>query len=81
MSNTLPSECIITVGGKQGIFNAMAALINEGDEVLIPSPYWVTFPEIAKFLRAKPVFIDTESTGFVLTAEMVCDSITPKSNS
>jgi aspartate aminotransferase len=75
----LPSECIITVGGKQGIFNAIAALINEGDEVLIPSPYWVTFPEIVKFLRANPVFIDTESTGFVLTADRVRDSITPKS--
>jgi aspartate aminotransferase len=75
----LPSECIITVGGKQGIFNAMAALVNEGDEVLIPSPYWVTFPEIVKFLRANPVFIDTESTKFVLTADRVRDSITPKS--
>ncbi len=75
----LSSECIITVGGKQGIFNAMAALINEGDEVLIPSPYWVTFPEIVKFLRANPVFIDTASSNFVLTADMVRDSITPKS--
>lgn len=73
------SECIITVGGKQGIFNAMAALVNEGDEVLIASPYWVTFPEIAKFLRAQPVFIDTESTGFILTADMLRASITPKS--
>jgi aspartate aminotransferase len=74
-----PSESIITVGGKQGIFNAMAALLNEGDDVLIPSPYWVTFPEIAKFLRANPVYIDTESTEFVLTADMVRDAITPKS--
>src|SRR5258705_3172461 len=50
-----PSESIVTVGGKQGIFNAMAALLNAGDDVLIPSPYWVTFPEIARFLRARPV--------------------------
>lgn len=75
----LPSECIITAGGKQGIFNAMAALVNEGDEVLIPSPYWVTFPEIVKFLRANPVYIDTESSDFVLTADMVRAAITSKS--
>jgi aspartate aminotransferase len=74
-----PSECIITVGGKQGIFNAIAALVNEGDDVLIPSPYWVTFPEIAKFLRANPLFIETESNEFVLTADLVRQAITPKS--
>jgi len=74
-----PSETIITIGGKQGIFNAMAAVINQGDDVLIPAPYWVTYPEIAKFLRANPVIIETEANDFVLTAEMVRQSITPKS--
>ncbi len=74
-----PSETIITVGGKQGIFNAMAAVVNEGDEVLIPVPYWVTYPEIVKFLRANPVPIETEMNDFVLTADMVRDSITDKS--
>lgn len=74
-----PSECIITVGGKQGIFNAIAALVNQGDDVLIPSPYWVTFPEIVKFLRANPLIIDSEATEFVLTADMVRAAITPKS--
>ena len=72
------SESIVTVGGKQGIFNAMAALVNAGDDVLIPSPYWVTFPEIARFLRATPIFIDTASTDFVLTADMVREAITPR---
>jgi aspartate aminotransferase len=72
-----PPEVIVTVGGKQGIFNAMAALLNPGDDVLIPSPYWVTFPEIARFLRTRPVFIDTAPTDFVLTADMVRDAITP----
>jgi aspartate aminotransferase len=72
------SESIVTVGGKQGIFNAMAALLNAGDDVLIPSPYWVTFPEIARFLRATPIFIDTASTDFVLTADMVRETITPR---
>lgn len=73
-----PAEVLVTVGGKQAIFNAMATLLNPGDEVLIPSPYWVTFPEIARFLRAKPVFIDTEANGFLLTAEHVRNAITDK---
>ncbi|HMG34385.1 MAG TPA: pyridoxal phosphate-dependent aminotransferase [Blastocatellia bacterium] len=73
-----PSDVLVTVGGKQAIFNAMAALVDPGDEVLIPRPYWVTFPEIARFLRAEPVFIDTAPTHFLLTAEIVRQSITPK---
>src|SRR5262249_14299954 len=73
-----PSEVRVTMGGKQAIFNAMATAVNPGDDVLIPSPYWVTFPEIVKFLRARPVFIDTEPNDFLLTAEMVRDSITPR---
>jgi aspartate aminotransferase len=74
-----PSETIITIGGKQGIFNAMAAVVNSGDDVLIAAPYWVTYPEIVKFLRANPVIIETEANDFVLTAEMVRHTITPKS--
>ncbi|HLF82634.1 MAG TPA: pyridoxal phosphate-dependent aminotransferase [Blastocatellia bacterium] len=73
-----PSEVLVTMGGKQAIFNAMATLLNPGDEVLIPSPYWVTFPEIAKFLRARSVVIDTEPSGFLLTARSVSDSIGPR---
>jgi len=67
-----------TAGGKQAIFNACVTLLNPGDEVLIPKPYWVTFPEIAVFARATPVFIETEETGFVLTVEQVERAITPK---
>jgi len=73
-----PSEVLVTMGGKQAIFNAMATLLNPGDEVLIPSPYWVTFPEIVKFLNASPVFIDTEPSDFLLTARAVSDSIGPR---
>src|SRR5262249_29229577 len=73
-----PSDVLVTVGGKQAIFNAMAALVDPGDEVLIPRPYWVTFPDIARFLRAAPLFIDTAPTHFLLTAEIVRQSITPK---
>jgi len=72
------SEVIVTVGAKQALFNSMAALLNPGDEVLIPAPYWVTFPEIARFLRATPVFLETEPNGFLLTAEAVANAITPR---
>src|ERR1041385_7917209 len=61
-----PANVLVTIGGKQAIFNAMATLLNPDDEVLIPSPYWVTFPEIAKFLRARIGIIDTEATQFLL---------------
>ncbi|HEY7910941.1 MAG TPA: aminotransferase class I/II-fold pyridoxal phosphate-dependent enzyme, partial [Blastocatellia bacterium] len=70
-----PSEALVTMGGKQAIYNAMATLLDPGDEVLIPSPFWVTFPEIAKFLGARPVYIDTEPNKFLLTAEMVRERI------
>lgn len=73
-----PSEALVTIGGKQAIFNAMGTLLNPGDEVLIPSPYWVTFPEIAKFFRARPVIVDTEPSGFLLTARAVADAIGPR---
>lgn len=71
-------EVMATSGGKQAIFNAVVSLANPGDEVLIPKPYWVTFPEIAVFARATPVFIETEETDFVLTAEQVERAITPR---
>jgi aspartate aminotransferase len=73
-----PSEVMATAGGKQAIFNAGVTLLNPGDEVLIPKPYWVTFPEIAVFAGAKPVFIETEETAFVLTVDQVEHAITPK---
>lgn len=72
------SEVMATAGGKQAIFNAGVTLLNPGDEALIPKPYWVTFPEIAVFAGAKPVFIETEETGFVLTVDQVERAITPK---
>lgn len=72
------AEVMATSGGKQAIFNAVVSLIEPGDEVLIPRPYWVTFPEVVVFARGTPVYIDTEDTGFVLTAEHVERAITPK---
>jgi aspartate aminotransferase len=72
------SEVMATAGGKQAIFNAIVSLVNAGDEVLIAKPYWVTFPEIVKFAGATPVLIETEETGFQLTAEQVRRAITPR---
>lgn len=65
-------------GGKQALFNAACTLLNPGDDVLIPKPFWVTFPEIVTFCRANSVFIDTEQTGFILTAAQVAAAITDK---
>lgn len=74
-----PGECIITVGGKHAIYNAVMAVIQEGDEVLIPSPYWVSFPDIVKIAGGEPVFVETQaSTGFSLRAEQLQEAITPR---
>ncbi|PYT00396.1 MAG: pyridoxal phosphate-dependent aminotransferase [Acidobacteria bacterium] len=73
-----PSEVAAACGGKQALFNAACTLLNPGDDVLIPKPYWVTFPEIATFCGANSVFIETEATNFVLTADQVRDAITDK---
>jgi aspartate aminotransferase len=72
------SEVMATAGGKQAIFNAVVTLIDPGDEVLIPKPYWVTFPEVVVFAGGTPVFIETEETDFVLTPEQVERAITPR---
>jgi aspartate aminotransferase len=73
-----PNEVMATAGGKQAIFNAVVTLLNPGDEALIAKPYWVTFPEIAVFAGATPVFIETEETDFVLSAAQVEHAITPR---
>jgi aspartate aminotransferase len=72
------NEVMSTSGGKQAIFNAVVSLINPGDEVLMAKPYWVTFPEVVIFAGGVPVFIETEETGFVLSAEQVARAITPR---
>ena len=73
-----PAEIAATCGGKQALFNAACTLLNPGDDVLIPKPYWVTFPAIASFCKANSVFIETEETDFILTADQVADAITDK---
>src|SRR5688572_9037658 len=72
-------ECVINVGGKHAIFNVFNAVIEEGDDVIIPTPYWVTFADIARFVGANPLFVPTkESDGFRLTAEIVDRALTPR---
>ncbi len=74
-----PSECIATVGGKHVLFNYTQALVNPGDEVIIPVPYWVTYKDIVNYAGGKCVFVETdEQEGFNLTAAMVEKHVTPK---
>ncbi len=72
------NEVMASSGGKQAIFNAVVTLINPGDEVLMAKPYWVTFPEVVIFAGGIPVYIETEETGFVLTADQLASAITPR---
>jgi aspartate aminotransferase len=67
-----PNECLITVGGKHVIFNLIQALIDPGDEVVIPVPYWVTYKDVVNYAGGKCVFVDSdEAQGFTLTAAMI----------
>jgi aspartate aminotransferase len=69
----------VAPGGKAVIYNAIMASVDPGDEVLIPAPYWVSYPDIAQLAGGKPVFIKTrEEDGFRLTAEALDQAITPR---
>ena len=72
-------QILVSAGCKQSIYNLCQAVLDKGDEVLIPSPYWVSYPEIVKLSDATPVFIETNSnTDFKITGEMLTKSITSK---
>lgn len=72
-------EVIISCGAKHSLYNLTQVLFEEGDEVLIPAPYWVTYPEQVKLAGAKPVFIPTkEQEGFVLRPEALMESLSPR---
>ncbi|KFL35196.1 MULTISPECIES: pyridoxal phosphate-dependent aminotransferase [unclassified Sulfurospirillum] len=74
-----PSDIVVNVGAKHSLFNIFQAIIDEGDEVIIPAPYWVTYPEIVKYSDGTPVFIDTDETsGFKITPAQLKAAITPK---
>jgi aspartate aminotransferase len=72
-------ECMATVGGKHACFNLAQVLVNPGDEVIIPAPYWVTYKDIVNYAGGKCVFVDTdEDAGFALTASMVERHLSPR---
>ncbi len=72
-------DIIASVGAKQSLFNLTQALIDDGDEVIVPAPYWVTYPEIVKYAGGKVVEIQTDdSTSFKITPEQLSDAITDK---
>ena len=74
-----PKECVVSVGGKHSIFNVMSVLIQQGDEVIIPAPYWVSFPDIVKYAGGTPVFVETkQEDGFSVKAASIEKAITPK---
>ena len=74
-----PEEVIVSTGGKQVIFNAMLATLNVGDEVIIPTPCWVSYPDIVALADGTPVFIPCgQNNGFKLRAEDLEAAITPK---
>lgn len=72
-------QIITNVGAKQSLFNIFQALINDGDEVIIPAPYWVTYPEIVIYSGGKAVILDTdEKSGFKITPKQLQNAITSK---
>ena len=74
-----PEQIIMTSGAKHAVFNALAALINPGDEVIIPAPYWVTYPELVKWLGGTPVFVQAGiENDFKITAEQLQKACTEK---
>jgi aspartate aminotransferase len=74
-----PEECVFSAGGKLAIFNALEVLIDHGDEVIVPVPYWVSYKDIIEFAGGTPVFVETsERENFRVTAAMIEAAITPK---
>jgi len=73
------SQIIISCGGKHSCFNVVFSTCQPGDEVIIPAPYWLSYPEMVKLAGAKPVFIETtDKTEFKVTPEQLRDAITPR---
>src|SRR6266404_5563703 len=74
-----PKECVVNVGGKHSIFNVVSVLVQQGDEVIIPAPYWVSYPDIVKYAGGTPVYVETRpEDGFSVKASVIEKAITPK---
>jgi aspartate aminotransferase len=78
-SRYAPEECLVTVGGKQAVFEAIVATVQRGDEVVLPVPYWVSYLDIILYAGGKPVLLEThEEEDFVLRAQDIERLITPR---
>jgi aspartate aminotransferase len=78
-SNYTPDECVFTTGGKLALFNAIQVLVDHGDEVILPVPYWVSFKDIIQYAGGKVILVESkEEENFRITAKMIEAAITPK---
>src|SRR5271155_2922574 len=78
-SSFKPAECIVSAGAKHAIFNAVCSLVNPGDEVVIPAPYWVSYPDIVKYAGGTPVILETKADdNFVMRAAALEKLITSR---
>jgi aspartate aminotransferase len=74
------ANIIVTNGGKHSLFNLMLALLEPGDEVIIPAPYWLSYPEMVKLASGHPVIVQTEAkSGYKITPEQLRQAVTPRS--
>ena len=74
-----PNDCMVSTGGKLALFNAIQVLVDHGDEVIVPVPYWVSFKDIIEYAGGKCVFVETdEADKFRLTPEMIERQLTPR---
>ncbi len=77
--NYSTENIIVTNGGKHSLFNLMVALIDKGDEVIIPAPYWLSYPEMVKLAEGTPIIVDTTAeTDYKITPEQLHQAITPR---
>ncbi len=77
--NVSADDCFVASGGKQILFNALMATLDPGDEVVVPAPYWVSYPEVVRLCGAEPVFARADAeTGFKLTPDALAATLTEK---
>ena len=76
---TEPSDVLVSAGGKQSLYNALAAVLDEGDEVLIPAPYWVSYPEMVRLVGGAPVVVSSDAEDrFKVTPDSLTPHLSPR---
>jgi len=73
-----PDQVVISCGAKHALYNLMQVLVDPGDEVLIPCPYWVSYPEMVRLAGGNPVPVETSGNNFLMAADLIEKAITPK---